>query len=96
MDFDNKLKSLDKTVTSNKTKHVLVKNELNKLRKEVAAITARGLTKDLLNKSILNAGKYFKIIWYLYQIKNIANILIALLKFICGNLMECQKKVLKI
>ena len=31
-DFDDKLKSLNKKVTSNKTKHLLVKNELKKLQ----------------------------------------------------------------
>ena len=30
-DFDDKLKNLNKNVTSNKTKHVLVENELNEL-----------------------------------------------------------------
>ena len=30
-DFDNKLKNLNKNVTSNKTKHILVENELNEL-----------------------------------------------------------------
>ena len=32
-DFDEKLKDLNKNVTSNKTKHVLVKNKLNGLSK---------------------------------------------------------------
>ena len=40
--------------------------------------------------------EYFKIIWYLHQLKNTLNILVALLGFIHGNLMECQKKILKI
>ena len=40
--------------------------------------------------------EYFKIIYYLYQPKNTLNILVALLGFNRGNLMECQKKVLKI
>ena len=31
-DFDAKLSSLNKTVTTNKTKHLLVENELNKLK----------------------------------------------------------------
>ena len=31
-DFDAKLKSLSKTITSNKTKHLLVENELKKLK----------------------------------------------------------------
>ena len=32
-DFDDKLKNLNKNVTSNKTKHLLVENELKKLKK---------------------------------------------------------------
>ena len=48
-DFNNKLKD----VTSNK-------NELNKLSKNVKAISAKGFTKGLINKfSILNGAKYF-------------------------------------
>ena len=31
-DFDDKLKKLNEQITSNKTKHVLVENELKKLR----------------------------------------------------------------
>ena len=31
--FDDKLKNLDKKISSNKTKHVLVENEFNKLQK---------------------------------------------------------------
>ena len=42
-----------KDVTSNK-------NELNKLLKQVKAISTKGLTKDLIEKfSILNGAKYF-------------------------------------
>ena len=38
----------------------LNKNELNELSKNVKAISAKGLTKDLINKfSILNGAKYF-------------------------------------
>ena len=48
--FDNKL---NKNVTSNK-------NELNELSEKVKRISAKGLTKDLINKSsILNGAKYF-------------------------------------
>ena len=48
-DFDNELKD----VTSNI-------NELNELSKKVKAISTKGLTKDLINKSsILNREKYF-------------------------------------
>ena len=54
-DFDDKLKHLNKNATSNKTKSVVVKNELNELLQKFKAILAKGLTKDLINKySILN------------------------------------------
>ena len=34
--------------------------------------------------------EYFKVIYYLYQLKNIFNILVALLGLIRRNLLECQ------
>ena len=34
-DFDNKLLGFNKRINSNKTKHVLVENELNKLLKKL-------------------------------------------------------------
>ena len=37
----------------------------------------------------------FKISQYLYQLKNTINILVAVLELFRGNLMECQKKILK-
>ena len=59
-DFDDKLKNMNKNVTSNKTKHAIVENELNELSEKVKAISTKGLTKDLINKfSILNGAKYF-------------------------------------
>ena len=59
-DFDDKLKNLDKEITSNKTKHVLNENELNKLSEKVIAISTKGLTKDLINThSIRNGAKCF-------------------------------------
>ena len=58
-DFDDKLKNMNKNVTSNKTKHAIVENELNELSEKVKAISTKGLTKDLINKfSILNGVKY--------------------------------------
>ena len=55
-----KLISFNKTISSNKTKHVLVENELNELSKELETKTTKGLTKDLLNVyNILNGAKYF-------------------------------------
>ena len=90
-DFDNKLKD----VTSNK-------NELNEISKKVKAISTKGLTKDLINKfSILNGAKYFSLgIFQNYFVfipaKKKLNTLLALLRLNSGNLMECEKKVLKI
>ena len=40
--------------------------------------------------------EYFAIIYYLYQLKNMLNILVVFLQLTHGNLMECQKKILKI
>ena len=58
--FDDKLKKLNKNVTSTNTKHVLVENELNEQSGKVNAISTKGLTKDLINKlSFLTGAKYF-------------------------------------
>ena len=86
-DFNDKIKD----VTSNK-------NELNELSKKVKAI----IIKDLINKIIiLNEAKYFSLkIFQNYLIcipaKTTLNILVTLLELNCGNLMKCQKKVLKV
>ena len=59
-DFDNKLLSFNKRINSNKTKHVLVENELNELSKKVEAISKKGLMKDLMNgNNILNKARCF-------------------------------------
>ena len=51
---------MNKNVTSNETKHVLVANELNELSERVKAISTKGLAKDLLYKfNIFNGSKYF-------------------------------------
>ena len=58
-DFDNKLLSFNKRINSNKTKHVLVENELNESKK-VEAISTKESTKDLINgNKILNGTRYF-------------------------------------
>ena len=66
--MDDKLNNLNKNVTSNK-------NELSEPFEKVKAISTKGLTKNLINKfSILFINiflqEYFKIIYYLYQLKN--------------------------
>ena len=44
----------------------------------------------------ISIQEYYKIILHLYQLRNKLNVLVALLGFTCRNLMECQKKILKI
>ena len=57
--FDKKLKNINKKVTSNKTKNVLAKKELDELSEKVKLIAANELTKHLINKySIFNGAKY--------------------------------------
>ena len=55
-DFDDKLKNLNKEFTSNKAKHVLVKNESNELKE----ISRKEFSEDSICKyNILNGSKYF-------------------------------------
>ena len=98
-----RLKNLKKNVTSNKTKHVPVENELNELSRKVEGISTKRLTKDLINgHKILDNTKYFSSgIFQNYLVfipakKKTLNVLGALLELICGNVMEFQKKMLKI
>ena len=60
IDFDDKLNNLNKNIISNKTKHVIVENELYELSKNVEAVSTKRLTKKLTNKyTIPNGVKYF-------------------------------------
>ena len=74
---------------------------MNELSKKVKVISTNELTKDLINKfSILNGAKYFSSrIFKNYLVftpaKKYIKYLVALLGLIRGNLMEFQKKVLK-
>ena len=63
----------------------------------VKAISSKGLNKDLISGyKILNGTKYFSSCIFQNYLKNTLNILVAVPKFIRGNPMECQKKILKI
>ena len=89
-DFGNKLRD----VTSNK-------NELNELSKNVKAISTTGVTKKLINTFILNGAKYFSLeIFQNYLLfiptKKYIKYFSGTTGVTIGNLMECQKKVLKI
>ena len=52
-DFDAKLSGLNKKITSNKTKHLLVENELKKLEKfDAAYLEVRIILKKMVRKII--------------------------------------------
>ena len=74
---------------------------MNELSKKVKVISTNELTKDLINKfSILNRAKYFSSGTFQNYLlftpaKKYIKYFVALLGLIRGNLMECQKKVLK-
>ena len=71
---------------------------LNELSKKGKVISTKGLTKDLIDKfSIFNWGKYFSLgIFQDYLVFIPAKNLVLLLGSNRGNLIECQKKLLKI
>ena len=61
-DFDNKLKYLNKKVTSNKSKHLLSENGLDELSENVELISTEELTRDLINGCRMHKGtKYFSL-----------------------------------
>ena len=55
--FDDKLKNLNKKVNSNKTKHVLVKNELKCYRHLIQSVF---VVKVILKLMVLKTLQYFK------------------------------------
>ena len=59
------LQKINKNVTSDKTKHVLVENEVNELSGKVKLVNL-----ILLMKQNAFIQKKFKIIQYLYQLNN--------------------------
>ena len=71
---------------------------LNELSKKGKVISTKGLTKDLIDKfSIFNGGKYFSLgIFQDYVVFIPAKNLVLLLGSNRGNLIERQKKLLKI
>ena len=67
-------------------------------KKKLIAKSTKGSTKNLIKnlkflmESSIFLPQYLKIIQYVYQLKKMLTILVALFKFIRGNLMEYQKK----
>ena len=77
----------------------LIKMSSINYQKKVEATSTKGLIKDLINGyKILNGGKYFSSgifqIYLVFMPKKY--ILVAVVEFIWGNLIEYQKKILKI
>ena len=71
--FDNKIISIsfNKRINLNKTKGVLVENELNELSKKVEAMSIKRLTKDLINWYKISNGAtifFFRNITKLFNI----------------------------
>ena len=71
--FDNKIISIsfNKRINLNKTKGVLVENELNELSKKVEAMSIKRLTKDLINWYKMSNGAtifFFRNITKLFNI----------------------------
>ena len=66
---------INEKVTSNKTKYVLVENELNELSKKVEPISTKWLTKDLINIIFLMTQNcFFRNITKLFSIYSSYNI----------------------
>ena len=71
-------------------------NLINYQKKLKKAKSTKGLKTDLLNSSKYFYWGVFQNYLVFNQPKNLSNILVTLLELICGNLMECQKKILKV
>ena len=85
-DFDAKLSSLNRKITSNKSKHLLVENELEKLK---TFDSSYFIDKVILKKMV------HKIIQYSSQSADILNellVLVIAILFITGNLKDCLTK----
>ena len=80
---------------------VVAENELDEQPEKIKLIFTKGLRKDLMKTCrILNGVKHFpsdvlKNYLVFISAKKYIEFLVALLKFIHGNLMEYQKKYLK-
>ena len=86
--FDNKQINFNKKINSNKTKHLLVRNELSNCRHLIQFIF---VVKVILKMMVL------KIIQYFSQHKDILKrLVILLIKFCHGNLKDCLMKVLSL
>ena len=79
--------------------NVVKKADLTELSQKAKSISTKVLTKSpikklvfLMEQNVFILQEYVKIIYYLYQPKNTLNILVTILRFIRGNIMECRKR----
>ena len=89
-DFNDRLLSLNRKISPNKTKHVLVENEFKKLRR-FDSIYFKG--KSYFKKIV------HKIIQYFSQFTDISKglvVLVLVIIFMFGNLKDCVTKILQI
>ena len=88
-DFDAKLSSRNRKITSNKSKYLLVKNEINELKKPSLDY--------LLGKMLFNGENGLQNYLYFSQYPNILKrllVLVMAVTFITGNLKGCLTKEL--
>ena len=88
--FNDKLKRLNQKINSNKTKHLLVENELKNLKTfdSIYILEVKAILKKMVHK----------IIYYLNQCTNILKgllLLVVVIIFIFGNLTVCLIKILQ-
>ena len=79
-DFEDKLKRLNQKINSNKTKHLLVENELKNYKY---------LIQFILEKKVISKKMVHKIIYYFSQCTDILKglvVLVVVIIFIFGNL----------
>ena len=89
-DFDDKLKSFNQRINSNKIKHLLVENELKNDKHLIRFILK---AKVILKKMVLKIIQYFS--QYTYILKGF-QVLVVVIIFIFGNLKDCLMKILQL
>ena len=90
--FDDKLKSINRKTSSNKTKHLVVKNKLKKL-KRFDLIYFRG--KSRFEEDGTQNYLVFQPM-YRYNYNVILMIMLVIIIFIFGNLKDCLMKILQL
>ena len=89
-DFDDKLKCLNQKINSNKTKYLLVENELKNYKQLLQFILEeKVISKKMVHKVIQNFSQCTDILKGLVE-------LVVVVLFIFGNLKDCLMKILQL